>query len=205
MKNGKVAAGLAALAVAGCAHMGGGGGADMGGGWQPLFDGSGLASFTPVGDANWRIEGNTVVATKGTGFLVTKQEYGDFAIKAEFYAESDTNSGIFIRCQDKVKLDSKVCYEVNIWDDRPVQKYGTGAVVDTGPGVNPMPKAGGKWNTYEITAKGDHILVVLNGKTTADVHDRKHARGVIGLQYFPGNKKDSGLPIKFRNVQIKPL
>ena len=203
-KKGLVASAVAALAVAGCAHMGGTGSGDTGG-WQALFDGSSLASFTPVGDANWRIEGNTVVADKGSGFLVTKQDYSDFAIKAEFYVESDSNSGIFLRCGDRVKLTSVVCYEVNIWDDRPVQKYGTGAVVDTGPGVDPMPKAGGKWNTYEITAKGDHIVVVLNGKKTADVHDAKHARGPIGLQYAPGNKKDSGLPVKFRNVQVKPL
>jgi len=205
MKKSVMGAALASLAVAGCAHMGGGGGGAADSGWEPLFDGTGLASFTAVGDANWRIEGNTVVADKGIGFLVTKREYGDFVIRAEFYVESDTNSGIFIRCQDRQKLDSKVCYEVNIWDDRPVQKYGTGAVVDTGPGVDPMPKAGGKWNTYEITARGDHLVVVLNGVKTADVHDAKHARGVIGLQYFPGNKKDSGLPVKFRNVQVRPL
>ena len=197
-----VAASAMALAIAGCAHMSGGA---TGSGWQPLFDGSGLGNFAPVGDANWRVEGNTVVADKGSGFLVTKEDYGDFTIKAEFYAESDTNSGVFLRCGVRDKLSSTVCYEVNIWDDRPVKKYGTGAVVDTGPGVDPMPKAGGKWNTYEITAKGDHIVVVLNGVKTADVHDAKHARGPIGLQYAPGNKKDSGLPIKFRNVRIRPL
>jgi len=71
--------------------------------------------------------------------------------------------------------------------------------------VDPMPKAGGKWNTYEITAKGDHLVVVLNGQKTVDVHDGKHARGFIALQYSVGNKKDSGLPIKFRNVQVRAL
>ena len=201
MRKGILAASLAALALQGCAHMGMGG---SGGGWTPLFDGSGLSSFDRVGDANWRIEGNTVVADKGSGFLVTKGDYADFEIKAEFYAEADTNSGIFLRCGNRLKLDSNVCYEVNIWDARPVQKYGTGAVVDVAE-VNPMPKAGGKWNTYAITAQGDHLVVVLNGVKTVDVHNPKHARGPIGLQYAPGNKKDSGLPIKFRNVQIRAL
>jgi len=28
--------------------------------------------------------------------------------------------------------------------------------------VLPMPKAGGKWNTYDITAKGSQLTVVLN-------------------------------------------
>jgi hypothetical protein len=192
------------LAAAGCAQME----SMMGGGgsWKSLFDGSNLNAFDRVGDANWRVQDGAAVADKGTGFLLTKETYGDFELKAEFYAESDTNSGIFIRCSERVTIDSKNCYEVNIWDDRPVKKYGTGAIVDTGPGVpEPFPKAGGKWNTYEISAKGDHLVVKLNGKQTVDVHDAKHAKGPIGLQYAPGNKKDSGLPIKYRKVEIKPL
>ena len=44
--------------------------------------------------------------TRAPGFLVTKDQYGDFEMKVEFYAESDTNSGIFIRCQDPQKIDA---------------------------------------------------------------------------------------------------
>ena len=40
-----------------------------------------------------------------------------------------------------------------------------------------MPKAGGKWNTYEITAKGSHLTIVLNGTKTADIqHSQVHGR-----------------------------
>jgi hypothetical protein len=46
--------------------------------WVTLFDGKNLASFNTVGDANWRIEDGAVVADKGSGFLVTKNSYGDF-------------------------------------------------------------------------------------------------------------------------------
>ena len=34
-----------------------------------------------------------------------------------------------------------------------------------------MPKAGGKWNTYEFTLNGPHLTVVLNGQKTVDVQD----------------------------------
>jgi hypothetical protein len=44
--------------------------------------------------------------------------------------------------------------------------YGTGAITRYVE-INPMPKAGGKWNTFEITARGRHIMVVLNGNKTA--------------------------------------
>ena len=60
------------------------------------------------------------------------------------------------------------------------------------------PKAGGKWNTYEITAKGSQLTVVLNGQKTVDVQDSKHAAGPFALQYGSG-------VIKFRKVYIKPL
>ena len=64
--------------------------------------------------------------------------------------------------------------------------------------IDPMPKAAGKWNVYEITAQGPHLVVVLNGEKTADVQDSKHLGGSLALQ--PG----SGV-VKFRKVQIKEL
>ena len=190
---------LLGLALQGCSHFGG-----MSEGWTTLFDGKDLGQFNRVGDANWSLADGIMSADRGTGFLVTKEEYGDFEIRAEFYAEPDTNSGIFIRCSDPVDLTSKLCYEVNIWDKRPAPEYGTGAIVDVAK-VSPMPKAGGKWNTYVITAKGDHMVVVLNGVKTADAHDSKHARGLIGLQKAPGVDKDGKYPIRFRKVEIRRL
>jgi hypothetical protein len=90
---------------------------------------------------------------KDLSYLVSKDSYKDFQIKAEFWTDEDANSGIFIRCDSQDKIDSKVCYEVNIFDKRPDPTYGTGAIVDVAK-VDPMPKAAGKWNTYEITAQG---------------------------------------------------
>jgi hypothetical protein len=191
-----------ALGLTGCAHMPG---AQTKSGWTTLVDGTGMTNFEPVGDANWRVVDGAIVATKGVGFLLTRESYGDFELRAEFYAESDTNSGIFIRCSERVKINAENCYEVNIWDTRPKIEYGTGAIVDVAPVSNPPPKVAGKWNTYEITAKGDHMIVVLNGVKTAEGRHAKHVRGPIGLQYAQGNTKDSGVPIKFRKVQIRPL
>jgi len=202
-----VAASIAAIAVAGCAQLGLGGGdkaASGGGGWETLFDGKSLDHFDKVGDANWRIENGLAVADKGQGFLLTKKSYKDFTIRAEFWAEADTNSGVFIRCNNRATIDSKTCYEFNIWDTRPGQEYSTGGIVDTAK-VNPPPKAAGKWNTYEITAKGDQLISVLNGQKVAEARDGKHSQGPFGLQRFNGNDKTSPIPIKFRKVEIKPL
>jgi hypothetical protein len=174
------------------------------GGWTVLFDGKGLDRFNQIGDANWRVEDGTVVADKGTGFLVTKQPYGDFQLRAEFWADEDANSGIYIRCSDPQKITAENCYEVNIYDKRPEPIYGTGAIVGLAK-VEPMPKAAGKWNTYEITAKGPEFTVVLNGQKTVDgARDEKLKSGVIALQNAPGVVKDKGV-VKFRKVEIRPL
>jgi hypothetical protein len=173
-------------------------------GWTILFDGKSLDNWNPIGTANWKLEDGSVVADNGNGFLVSKQSYTDFQLRAEFWLEAKTNSGIFIRCTDPNSVSGKTSYEVNIWDTRPEQKYGTGAIVDVAA-VDPMPHAGGKWNVYEITAKGNTFTVVLNGQKTVDnATADKFASGRIALQHGKGVTDESGV-VKFRKVEIKPL
>lgn len=84
-----------------------------------------------------------------------------------------------------------------MFDQRPDPTYSTGAIVYVAA-VSPMPKAGGKWNAYDITVKGTEMTVVLNGTVTARARDSKLASGPIALQYAAG-------VVKFRKVEIKPL
>jgi Domain of Unknown Function (DUF1080) len=179
-------------------------------GWVTLFDGKNLDSFDQIGNANWRIEDGSVMADKGNGFLVTKNAYTDYQLRAEFWVDADVNSGIFIRCTDPGKIGSVSAYEVNIWDARPDPSYGTGAIVNVAK-VDPMPKAAGKWNVYEITAKGPSFTVTLNGQKTVDgAQDAKFTSGRIALQHGLGLKDANGVEsdkgvVKFRKVEIKPM
>jgi hypothetical protein len=170
-------------------------------GWITLIDGSnGLDNWNRVGTANWNATQGVVQADrseKGAGFLVSKNSYQDFMIRVEFWASDDANSGIFMRCADPKNITDKSCYEANIFDQRPDPTYGTGAIVHIAK-ISTMPKAGGKWNTYEITAKGPRLTVMLNGAQTVDVQDSKFASGPIALQWGRG-------VVRFRKVQIKPL
>jgi hypothetical protein len=168
-----------------------------GGGWTTLFDGKSLNGWNVVGDANWEVADGVIQASKGTGFLVTPVSYGDFQITLEFWVTDDANSGVFIRCSDAKTITAANAYEVNIYDKRPDPAYRTGAIVDVAK-PSSMINTGGKWNTYDITAKGPKMTVVLNGTRTVDVEDTKHARGPIGLQYGAGT-------VKFRNVRIRTL
>lgn len=176
----------------------------------PLFNGHDLAGWDRIGDANWRVEDGAIVSDRGNGMLVSQASYGDFVLRAEFYADTATNSGIFIRATDPKTITAANAYEVNIWDERPEPKYGTGAIVDVAA-VDPMPKAGGRWNSFEITAKGDTLTVVFNGQTTVNgVRDGKHAAGRIALQHGAGIRDAAGVPndrgvIRFRKVEIRTL
>jgi hypothetical protein len=166
-----------------------------GGKWTTLFDGTSLNGWSRQGDANWMLADGAVQANKGSGFLVTSGSYGDFDLRVEFWVDADANSGVFIRCEDPQKVGGMTCYEVNIYDKRPDQAYRTGGIVDT---ASPLARvdAGDRWNTYEISARGTHLTVSLNGTRTIDTNNSKHARGAIGLQYGEGI-------VKFRKVEIR--
>lgn len=177
-------------------------------GWTTLIDGGkGLENWNRVGDANWRSEDGAIVADKSTiGYLVSRQPYRDFAIRAEFWAATDTNSGIFIRLSDPAKITADNAYEVNIWDIRPDPKFGTGAIVNfAAVPVPPVFLAGGRWNTFEIEARGPIVTVKPNGATTVTINDSKLSAGPFALQFGPGMKGATGGPIKWRKVQIRPL
>jgi len=191
-----IATGLLVIGVSGCSYM-----PWSDSGWTTLIDGTaGLDNWNRVGTANWAAVDGAIQADKsekGSGFLVSKNSYKDFQIRAEFWVSHDANSGIYMRCADPGKITDKSCYEANIFDQRKDPTYGTGAIMHITK-VSPMPKAGGKWNTYEITARGPHLVVVLNGTRTAEAKDTQFASGPIALQYGAG-------VVKFRKVQIKPL
>ena len=175
--------------------------------WTSLVDGaSGLENFDRLGDANWRAEDGAIVADKAkvASYLVSKNSYKDFQIKAEFWADTTTNSGIFIRLSDPKAVAATNSYEVNIYDQRPDPVYGTAAIVDFAK-VVPMPKAGGKWNTFVITAKGTNLIVEFNGVQTVNINDSKFASGPIALQFGNGPQDAPGGVIKWRKVQITSL
>jgi hypothetical protein len=195
--RGALGAVMAGALLAGCGSMGMGGGA-----WTPLVNGTqGLENFNRVGTANWSAADGAIQATAGgpgAAYLVTKVPYRDFQIRAEFWASDDANSGIFARCQNPAVITDESCYEVNIFDQRPDPTYATGSIVKFAAVRQPPPKAGGKWNTFDVTMKGDHLVVIFNGEKTIDHRDSKFTQGPIALQWGRGT-------IRWRKVEIRPL
>ena len=190
---------LAALAaVAGCAST------PHDAGWNTLLDGSKpstMDNWIQNTEPNWRVEDGTVMADSRAGkdstFLVSKNSYSNVEIRAEVWVTPDTNSGVFFRCSDPNKISAKNCYEMNIWDTYKVQYYATGSIALFAK-VDPVPKAGYKWSTFDITADGAHLLVLMDGKQTVETNDSTYASGPIALQYGGGI-------VKWRKVQVRPI
>lgn len=188
-----------ALTFTGCAPM------TPAQGWTTLIDGtSGMENFTVSGStANWRaedgaIQADKVTAGKGASVLITKKNYRDLEVYAEFWASDDTNSGIYVRAPDpKTVNTASGAYEIQIWDKNPVAMYATGSLVNVAA-ANGSYKAGGRWNTVEIYVKGTEITVKLNGVITSSTSYAKTHEGRIGLQFNAG-------PIKFRKLLVREL
>ena len=171
--------------------------AAQGGAWTTLFDGSSLDGWNVLGNANWELADGAVQADSGSGFLVSEESYADFELTLEFWVDEPANSGIFIRCADAQSVNDRNSYEVNIYDTRADQTYRTGGIVHIAS-PSSVINAGGQWNSYEITARGDRLQVTLNGTQVVDVRDTQFSDGPIALQYGAG-------VVKFRNVRIRTL
>jgi hypothetical protein len=103
---------------------------------------------------------------------------------------------VFLRSQ-KEGQPHVTGYELQIWDYQPAG-YNTGSFVGAikAPETRILPD---QWNRYEITAEGDHFVIVLNGKTLLDARNSQHASGVIGFQCQKDNR------IEFRNIKLRPI
>ena len=188
---------IVALIVAGCGHL-------PTQGWVTLIDGnSGMENWDKTGsDANWRAADGAIqadkTAGKGSSVLVSKQSFKDFELYVEFWAADETNSGVYLRVRNPTNVSTSTgAYEVQIWDKNPNPAYSTGSLVNVAE-VKPIYKAGGRWNTYEIYAKGPEITVKMNGIVTVSAHDARYPEGRIGLQF-------NGGPIKFRKLRVRAL
>jgi hypothetical protein len=68
--------------------------------------------------------------------------------------------------------------------------------------IRDAPGASGAWFTQEVIAEGNHLVIRVNGKATADYTDdkRRYIRGHIALEMH-----DPKTVVEFRKIEIKEL
>jgi hypothetical protein len=195
--------------------------------WQNLF-GDDFSQLT-YPEGSWEIKDGVLTGLEDQ-VLWALGEHENFQLNLEFKNESGTNSGVIVYCTDNDNwIPNSV--EIQIADDHN-EKWGDarkdfqcGAIFGHLPASEQkVVKKPGQWNTMEITCKGRHITVVLNGKkvtfmdmalwtsgtTNPDGSEipswlptpfaELPTKGTIGFQ---GKHGDAS--IHFRNVKIKSL
>ncbi|QDT15010.1 3-keto-disaccharide hydrolase [Alienimonas californiensis] len=187
-------------------------------GFTPLFDGETLDGWkNPYtwGEAKV-VDGEIHLKADKKFFLVTEKEYDDFIFEGDVHLpEGPANSGFMFRAN--VEPNKVYGYQSEV-DGSP--RGWSGGLYDEGRrGWFVSPKRGDKeseaafkkragdafkrngWNTYRITAQGDHITIAVNGVVVSDFKDDVDAAGPIGIQHH-GEK---GAVYRFRNLRVKPL
>ena len=167
-------------------------------GWVLIFDGTSLTGWAPRLDGQWEVADGTISAVPdaGRGFMATTAHYADFQLTVDFWIDDTANSGVFLRCPAEGAISQGNAFEVNIFD--PHTTWPTGSINEVAK-IQTVPQTAGKWNTFEITADGDHLVVQLNGQTTVDARSDRHQSGPIALQYNGAGQ------VRFRNIKIKTL
>jgi len=176
-------------------------------GLDPLFNGKDLSGWEKVGNAKWTTEDGMLVGQQsedgGVGELLTEKSHGDFVLFVDYKVAWPANSGVWFRYQNPNKA-----YQADIleWKD-PV--CWTGTLYCPGKmflAMNEDPKLVKKegWNTFIIYTYGDHVVIFLNDRKVADVHDTTTDSGKIGFQVHAG-KEFEKMKITVRNIAIRPL
>jgi hypothetical protein len=161
---------------------------------------------------DWRIKETPYVNPNVPYILPDGTHARDVAGQPLKLALPDSDSGIGIR--------GDLRYQINIWC-WPIgsgEMYGIRTDPKTSPelraAVTPRTQADrpvGEWNTYEITARGDTVSVMLNGKTVIEGAriPGLPARGRLALQHHGGKRdgKWNSPPslLQFRNIFLKKL
>lgn len=168
-------------------------------GWIRLFDGVTLFGWENAGTGNWRVENGALWADQGEdSLLCTKVDFANFELTVEFWADAETNSGVFARTITKPVDISKDCLEINVASDS--NPFPTGSIVYRAkrPEGVESPVLG-DWNRLRILCEGKKTKVWLNDQLTADYDDPNElGKGRIGLQYRAGK-------IGYRNILLRPI
>lgn len=166
-------------------------------GWILLFDGHTTFGWEAASKADWKVADGVISVSSGQpGLLCTTSDFGNYQFRADFRAPATTNSGIFLRTPLSPRNPAQDCYELNIAAPD-VSPFSTGSFVGREKASKTFDTS--DWHTFEVTARGGHFVVLVDGEQVLDYTDTQPlGRGRIGLQL------NKGL-VEFRNLKLKPL
>ncbi len=187
-------------------------------GWVSLLPNSSLTGWQVDGQPKFHFEDNRLVFEgESRGRLLTQRTYRDFILRMEFRNGPGANNGIALRAPFGWQA-SRYGMEVQILDDFTANRaeVGNHSLCGAIYGVVPVRfsavRPPNQWNTMEITCRGRHIKVVLNGSVVVDTNlNTIHDIGLIRER--PGFLREEGHigfvahsgRVEFRKMEIREL
>ncbi|MDG3005123.1 family 16 glycoside hydrolase [Paludisphaera mucosa] len=181
--------------------------------FTPMFNGKDLAGWTknPTQGGDWRVEGGLIVGTApGISHLYSDRgDYKDFRLRVKAKINDGGNSGVFLRAagspvwpQNDPRWPGGYEAQINSTHRDPIR---TGSLYINGrfpAAVRDTPIRPGQWFTMEMTAEGDHIVIKVDDRVTADYIDSQRLAfsGHIALQVH-----NSQTRIEFESIEIHEL
>ena len=175
-------------------------------GYTLLFNGRTLDGWE--GDpALWSVQNGVLVGStdgrdiKQNTFLITKQKYADFVLELDMKLRNH-NSGVQFRSQalpDWVVSGYQADAAEGNWWGSLYEERGRGVLANGWKGKGETVVKANDWNHYQITARGNHIQLKLNGLVTVELDDDKAGEGIVALQLHRGPP----MRVEFRNVKLK--
>lgn len=178
-----------------------------------LFNGKDLTGWKthPEDKAVWKVVDGCITATGPTGHLFSERgDYEDFVFRIEAKINDGGNSGQYFRCRFQKSFPTFYEAQINATQRDPIK---TGSLY---PHFNPKltdeqkkkilvfkcPHKPDEWFTQEVTARGNRIVIKVNGQTTVDFVDEKNTsmKGHFAFQHH-----DPTCKVMIRKVEVKEL
>ena len=141
------------------------------GAWRSLFDGKTMSEWrgykTEAIPSGWHVVDGTIAKERGTGDIVSKDEFGNFELELEWKIGEAGNSGIFYRGTEEYDHIYWSAPEYQLLDnvkgaDNKTPLTRAAAVYGLYPAPDGHDKPVGEWNKTRIVARGNHIEHWLN-------------------------------------------
>jgi hypothetical protein len=170
-------------------------------GWISLFNGKDLTGWKANElPENWEVKDGAIHGHGNRSHLFYMgAEYADFHYKADLKLTKGSNSGMYFRTAYADGGWPKG-YEAQVNNSHRDPKR-TGSLynfVDVKEQLVPDDT----WWTQEVIAKGNHIVIKVNGKTVVDFTDDKNT---YTKGYFAFQQHDPGSKVEIKNVMVKVL
>jgi Domain of Unknown Function (DUF1080) len=194
------------------------------GGWRIL----GLSAFrgyeSETVPPGWTAVGDTISKARGTGDLMTKDQYGNFELQFDWKLTKGGNAGVFYRATTEYDHIYWSGPEYQLLDDANApdgqdRLTSAAAAYAVYPSPAGFVKPADQWNSSRIVVNGAHVEHWLNGKKVVDYElwspDWKAKVAASKFKDYPnygmakrgyiGFQGDHDGALALRNIRIREL